>query len=159
MKGDWVILWFFFVFNGPGRSHLPFVFQEYHLGAAQVVWSFQLSAFRVSQREFGPTSTMCDTPRLNSGHRLLGGAVVCPTSSLASMNGLLQCHEHHTPLRVKSYFCAVMNSSTVQLYSRWVEGQRFGPLNLYCSFSAMCQKERFLLAPDVLCFGIAILGI
>ena len=65
----------------------------------------------------------------------------------------------HTPLRIKSYFRAVMNSSTAHLYSRWVEGQRFGPLNLYCSFLVMCQKERFLLAPDVLCFRIAILGI
>lgn len=28
----------------------PFVFQEYHLGAVQIIWSFQLSAFLLSPR-------------------------------------------------------------------------------------------------------------
>lgn len=53
----------------------------------------------VSQRDFGPPSTMCDTPRLNLSHRLpVGRCCNLSHSSLASMNRLLQCHEHHFTL-------------------------------------------------------------
>lgn len=53
LKGVWVILWFLFVFNVPGRSHLSFAFQEYRLDASKLFGPSSLtilSAFLLSPR-------------------------------------------------------------------------------------------------------------